>query len=87
MLIYLYSKPDKRTTGEERKSKLKALGDGPCVPISQNMGTFASDYSTLDLETFTQLARGYVFEGADRIKICARNAQVKFMLDLRTMWG
>lgn len=57
------------------------------MPISQNMGTFASDYSTLDLETFTQLARGYVFEGADRIKICARNAQVKFMLDLRTMWG
>ena len=77
------SHPDQRPRVEARQqrgSKLKRLGDPPTLPASQNFGTYIRESSIGDIEVFVKLARGYVFEGADRSTVCAHNAEVSCCL-------
>jgi hypothetical protein len=73
-----YSHPDQLHSPQEHKpvTKLKRIGDPPALPTSQNFGIYTRESSVRDTEAFIKLARGYVFEGADRTSICAANAQV-----------
>jgi hypothetical protein len=57
-------------------TKTAGLGSGAYVPIAQNTGTFSAAGATGDIDLFTRLARGYVFRGFERRKICEINAQV-----------
>jgi hypothetical protein len=69
-LIFLHScsKPE-----EAGKSVSKALGD----PVARINTQFLANYSLCnDLEAFTMLARGYIFEGRSREEICAYNSGV-----------
>ncbi|TFY81832.1 hypothetical protein EWM64_g2172 [Hericium alpestre] len=59
------------------KGKLKALGDGPFRPTSQDVGYFPFENTPEDIEAFATMARGYVYEGADRHTICVTNAEWK----------
>lgn len=67
---------DHKPSLEDRKIRLKALGDRPRKPRTQGLGTFSADYSSHEYEILNKLARGYVFEGDDRQAICAMNAEV-----------
>ncbi|KAJ6596993.1 hypothetical protein DFH09DRAFT_1403743, partial [Mycena vulgaris] len=67
------------TTEDKRNHKLiKAIGDEPCRPDTQAVGTYANDSLPGDIDMFTKLARGYIFEGADRRTLCEMNAQTAF---------
>ncbi|KAL0945856.1 hypothetical protein HGRIS_012140 [Hohenbuehelia grisea] len=70
--------PSKRAIAEERRIKFKALGDLTHVPNSQNMGVYHDDLATNELEIFEVLARGYIYEGKDRVSICETNADVAY---------
>ncbi|PPQ63564.1 hypothetical protein CVT24_004861 [Panaeolus cyanescens] len=70
--------PDPKQSGDLRKASLKALGDVPARSSNQTVATFAYDLAIHDLETFTALARRYVFEGQSRQEICHHNAAVAF---------
>ncbi|KAI0255369.1 hypothetical protein BJV78DRAFT_1279536 [Lactifluus subvellereus] len=61
--------------------KLKALGDKPYKPIVQSVGTHVFDPSHQDSDRFSILAKGYVFDGSDKIRICEINAQVALQVD------
>jgi len=78
LILAVVSHPDHRQAFEVRKrgSKLKHLGDPPMIPASQNFGMFVRESSTRDFEAFIELARGYVFKGADRKTVCTINAEV-----------
>ncbi|KAJ7449912.1 hypothetical protein FB451DRAFT_1052596 [Mycena latifolia] len=66
-------------TEDKRNHKLiKAIGDEPCKPNTQAVGTYVSESLPGDIDAFTKLARGYVFEGADRGTLCEMNAQTAF---------
>ncbi|TFK37938.1 hypothetical protein BDQ12DRAFT_713152 [Crucibulum laeve] len=70
-------KSEQQATAETLlKRPHKALGDPPAKPNTQNIGMFTMDYSAHELDVFTKLARGYLFEGKDRRELCAANAQV-----------
>ncbi|KAJ7940535.1 hypothetical protein B0H13DRAFT_2396675 [Mycena leptocephala] len=67
------------TTEDRRKRKLiKSIGDEPCKPDTQVVGTYASEGLPDDMDMFTKLARGYIFEGQDRRTVCEMNAQPKW---------
>ncbi|KAJ7709805.1 hypothetical protein B0H17DRAFT_238977 [Mycena rosella] len=57
---------------------VKSIGDEPCRPDTQTVGTYASESLPGDIDIFTKLARGYVFEGMDRPTLCEMNAQTAF---------
>ncbi|KAF9020966.1 hypothetical protein BDZ89DRAFT_1201771 [Hymenopellis radicata] len=61
---------------EQRRAALKALGDHSYTPESQTTGTYNTPDNFDDLEAFSRLAKGYVFDGPDRQQLCAVNAQV-----------
>jgi len=65
--------PEQRAATDVRKPPAKALGDLPKRIKTQIAATFAQ---IDDLETFTTLAREYIFEGQDRKDICVYNAEV-----------
>lgn len=65
--------PDKRAS----KRKAKALGDKPFIPTSQSVGTMSGHGLMEDVEIFVKLAHGYIVEGADKITLCLRNAEVR----------
>lgn len=68
------------TTEDRRKRKLiKSIGDEPCKPDTQVVGTYASEGLPDDMDMFTKLARGYIFEGQDRRTVCEMNAQVRLI--------
>ncbi|KAJ7109490.1 hypothetical protein C8R44DRAFT_289695 [Mycena epipterygia] len=72
-------RPGFHPTTEERKRKLvKSLGDDPCRPDTQTVGIYASESLPDDIEMFTKLARGYIFEGMGRETLCEMNAQTAF---------
>ncbi|KAA1475838.1 hypothetical protein DENSPDRAFT_449486 [Dentipellis sp. KUC8613] len=60
----------------EGKGKVKGLGDGPFKPTSQHVGTFAYEQTPEDMDAFVIMARGYVYEGADRHSMCGSNAEI-----------
>ncbi|KAJ7509976.1 hypothetical protein B0H11DRAFT_1168825 [Mycena galericulata] len=66
------------TTEDRKKRNVKSLGDEPCRPQTQAVGTYVSGNSPNDMDIFTKLARGYIFEGEDRRTLCEVNAQVAF---------
>ncbi|KAF8886054.1 hypothetical protein CPB84DRAFT_1787859 [Gymnopilus junonius] len=70
--------PDQRNPVELPKPPKKALGDPTARIKSQTMATYTPlhDISGIDRETFTILARKYIFEGPDRKDICIDNAKV-----------
>jgi hypothetical protein len=55
-----------------------SLGDPLAIPVSQNFRTFVRKSSTRGLEAFIELARGYVFQDADRKAVYTINAEVYF---------
>ncbi|KAJ7097842.1 hypothetical protein B0H15DRAFT_920560 [Mycena belliarum] len=57
---------------------VKALGEDPCKPSTQAVGTFSSESLPADIDTFTKLAKNYRFEGADQRTLCEMNAQAAF---------
>ncbi len=61
---------------EQRRAGLKALGDRSYTPESQTIGTYNTPDNFDDLEVFSRLAKRYVFDGPDRQRLCAVNAQV-----------
>ncbi|KAJ7125451.1 hypothetical protein C8R43DRAFT_1030196 [Mycena crocata] len=66
-------------TEDRKKRKLvKSIGDEPRKPNTQTVGTYASQSSPCDIDMFTKLARGYLFEGEDRRTLCEMNAQTAF---------
>ncbi|KAH9481800.1 GATOR complex protein WDR24 [Psilocybe cubensis] len=69
--------PERKNVVDLPKPSTKALGDPTFKQSTQTIGTF-SDFTDTDLETFTTLARRYLFEGRTRKDICAYNAGVAF---------
>ncbi|KII91642.1 hypothetical protein PLICRDRAFT_515536 [Plicaturopsis crispa FD-325 SS-3] len=69
--------PERKHEAQERRIKLKKLGDPPSVPASQSMGFFVDD-SEDDLDMFVKLAKTYVFQGHERTTICDINANAAF---------
>ncbi|KAJ6623550.1 hypothetical protein B0H10DRAFT_2010419 [Mycena sp. CBHHK59/15] len=72
-------RPGFHLTTEDRKKRqlVKSIGDEAYRP-SNPVGIYASETLPSDLDTFTKLARGYVFEGDDRPTLCEVNAQIAF---------
>ncbi|KAI0317396.1 hypothetical protein OF83DRAFT_146560 [Amylostereum chailletii] len=68
--------PVLRSTKPDGLPKAKALGDEPYKPAFQSVGTHAFDYTSEEYDRFDRLARGYIFEGADKHAICGINAEV-----------
>ncbi|KAG6853834.1 hypothetical protein C0991_000948 [Blastosporella zonata] len=68
---------DRRALAEKQHIKVKAIGDGRYAPTLQDVGMFNPEPAG-DSETFSRLARGYVFHGKDRPMVCATNARVAF---------
>lgn len=54
----------------------KALGDPVARISTQAVASYSHDFLCNDLEPFTMLARGYIFEGRSRQEICAYNSGV-----------
>lgn len=77
--IFSVRKPSQRGTGNETLPG-KALGDDPAQPTTQRLGAFAMETTAREVEAFTQLARGYIFEGNDRRSVCIKNAQVRQLI-------
>lgn len=71
--------PDAQRYASDLQISSKALGDLPGQITTQSMATYAPDFSASDLETFMTLAKKYIFEGRDRIDICAYNSGVKLV--------
>ncbi|KIM46428.1 hypothetical protein M413DRAFT_441521 [Hebeloma cylindrosporum] len=71
--------PDQRSSVELRKPAAKALGDPSTRIKTQSVGTYTPDFMANDLETFSALARGYIFEGHSCKDICAYNSGVALM--------
>lgn len=79
-----YSVVNKREAIETRKqqqqAKYKALGDPVVRVMTQTIATLRPtsemEDGTVDVETFTNLARRYIFEGRSKGEICAFNAGV-----------
>ncbi|PPQ79096.1 hypothetical protein CVT25_002889 [Psilocybe cyanescens] len=69
-------RPDRKTVVDLPKPSMKALGDPAFRLSTQIIGTYSHDFSDIDLEMFTRLARRYIFEGRDRKEICAYNSGV-----------
>nr|GAT53244.1 predicted protein [Mycena chlorophos] len=65
------------TDPRRRLKHFKAIGDAPTKPKSQALGTYANDHPE-EVEIFAKLARGYLFEGAERQELCEINAQIAF---------
>lgn len=65
---------------QQQKSRYKALGDPVVRMVTQTIATFRPaaelENETVDVDTFTNLARRYIFEGRSRGEICAFNAGV-----------
>ncbi|PIL25467.1 hypothetical protein GSI_13357 [Ganoderma sinense ZZ0214-1] len=61
---------------EAKKTQIKALGDSPYQPVTQNVGAFAPDGAAEDLEMIEKLARGYVYTGKSKAEICNHNADI-----------
>ncbi|KAI0044133.1 WD40 repeat-like protein [Auriscalpium vulgare] len=57
-------------------SRLKAIGDMSFKPTQQSFGTHEYAYSREEMDMFTRLAKGCIFEGADKHTICGVNAEV-----------
>ncbi|KAJ7685293.1 hypothetical protein DFH06DRAFT_37253 [Mycena polygramma] len=66
------------TTEDRRKRLVKSIGDVSCRPDTQVVGTYASENLPSDIDMFTKLARGYVYEGQDRRTLSEMNAQTAF---------
>ena len=65
---------------EHNRGALKALGDPSYIPESQTAGTYNTADNAEDTETFSRLAKAYVFRGQARKDLCAINAQVSLIL-------
>ena len=61
---------------EVRKPGSKALGDPVARITSQVVANYSHDFLFNDIDSFTTLARGYIFEGRSREEICAFNSGV-----------
>ncbi|KAJ7285734.1 hypothetical protein C8J57DRAFT_1446565 [Mycena rebaudengoi] len=71
-------RPGFQPTLEERRKRkvVKSIGDEPCGPRTQAVATYVPETSLSDVDSFTRLAKAYVFDGEDRIALCEMNAQV-----------
>ncbi|KAJ7046897.1 hypothetical protein C8F04DRAFT_938106 [Mycena alexandri] len=71
---------DMYSTTENRKARklTKSIGDEPCKPDTQTVGTYTSESVAEEVDMFTKLAKGYIFEGEDRRVLCEMNAQIAF---------
>ncbi|KAJ6502455.1 hypothetical protein C8R45DRAFT_1070888 [Mycena sanguinolenta] len=69
-------RPSFHPTGEDKRTRkiVKSIGDEPCKPETQVVGTYASENLPDDIEIFTKLAKAYLFEGQDRRTLCEMNA-------------
>ncbi|KAF7338217.1 WD-REPEATS-REGION domain-containing protein [Mycena venus] len=83
-------RPGFHSTEERRTRKLvKSIGDEPCRPATQVVGTYASETLPDDLDMFSKLAKAYVFEGQDRRTLCEMNARTAFevgKVQVAQMW-
>ncbi|KAK7020532.1 WD-repeats-region domain-containing protein [Favolaschia claudopus] len=72
--------PGLHLTAEDRKIRklVKSIGDPPCKPDTQVVGTYASESLADDIDVFTKLAKTYIFEGQDRQALCEMNARTAF---------
>ncbi|KAJ7063381.1 hypothetical protein C8F01DRAFT_1132786 [Mycena amicta] len=70
--------PASQTVADTRRKMkhVKSIGDAPCKPKNQAVGTYTSDQLPGEVEVFAKLARGYLFEGDGRRELCEINAQV-----------
>ena len=64
------------------KAPVKALGDPPYRPTTQNVGAFAPVGAVDDLEMIEKLARGYIYTDKTKTEICAHNAEVGMLSPL-----
>lgn len=78
------SSPSKLALAEERRIRIKALGDSAYTPKSQSTGIFADSSLMEDANAFAALARGYVLEGHERRVLCDINANVGFKVTFYT---
>ncbi|KAI0929589.1 hypothetical protein AcV7_005082 [Taiwanofungus camphoratus] len=67
--------PEKRRNIQDRQGKIKSLGDMHYVPTSQTLGMIAQGSSD-DFKMFAKLAKGYIYEGTDKRRICSHNAEI-----------
>ncbi|KAJ7172380.1 hypothetical protein C8R46DRAFT_894774 [Mycena filopes] len=65
------------TTDDRKKRNAKAIGDESYKPETQTVGTYASETLPGEMDMFTKLAKGYIFEGEDRRTVCEMNAQCR----------
>ncbi|KAH9977109.1 hypothetical protein BGW80DRAFT_1287386 [Lactifluus volemus] len=66
--------------------RMKALGDKPFKPIVQSVGTHVFDPSHQGSDRFCVLAKGYVFDGSDKMKLCENNAQIALQVEHRQVF-
>ena len=72
-IFFASSQPEKRPAG---KRKLKGLGSKSYAPVTQTIGFLSGHGLTEDID-IAKLAEGYIYEGFDRVTVCARNAEVE----------
>lgn len=67
---------------------MKALGDPPYRPSTQNVGAYAPDGAAEDLDMIEKLARGYIYTDKSKADICSHNAEVSVSssLSLSDSW-
>ncbi|KAF9546510.1 WD40 repeat-like protein [Agrocybe pediades] len=74
--------PEKRAPGEITKlpsdPPLKALGDPKATISTQSVANYDFGGFPVDVEAWSDLARGYIHEDLDRREICAHNASLAF---------
>ncbi|KAF9532667.1 hypothetical protein CPB83DRAFT_867467 [Crepidotus variabilis] len=68
--------PNIRSKPDIRYPRSKTLGDPQAQITTQITANYAHDFLDNDVDTFTTLARGYIFEGRERKDICAYNAGI-----------
>ncbi|KAF7363525.1 WD-REPEATS-REGION domain-containing protein [Mycena sanguinolenta] len=70
-------RPGFHPTSEDKRMRkvVKSIGDEPCKPETQVVGTYTSENLPDDIEIFTKLAKAYIFEGQDRRTLCEMNAR------------
>ncbi|EJF60586.1 hypothetical protein DICSQDRAFT_87772 [Dichomitus squalens LYAD-421 SS1] len=61
---------------KDERVPLKALGDPPYRPSTQNVGAYAPDGAAEDLDMIEKLARGYIYADKSKADICSHNAEV-----------
>ncbi|KAJ8496901.1 hypothetical protein ONZ45_g12266 [Pleurotus djamor] len=76
--------PDRQAFAEERKHKMKALGDPSYNPASQTLGVYLDPAIVNDVAAFTTLAHQYIFEGHERRILCEINANLAFQAGQHT---